>query len=411
MFEPSGIAVNKNTNSPYYGRVFVGNAPPNDSRAGIYKFNADGSPADEGGFSRSYPWPWRAPPYDPGYLYSPWKIAIAQDDTVYINDWSGGGLVLAFDEVISTNYLTVLDSDNYPYPGEQLSGPCVTGGGANTQIWMADANTNGWSKGVVRYDVTAGGTLAADDTGTVVVGISSNGLNLCAYDVAVDNTSNIYVIQLLDGYQDTNNYSMPRVFCFPPCSGQPDLVTNWSIGSADYSLENAAGVAVDPTGLFVAVAVRGYNNGSDTSLASAKRRGQHLLRGQWRAGDPPGSGNQPRIHGRGLGQCRKFIRDRLERRGLARLFAARGQSGGHHRRARHPGLRRADPALVERPRRARQPIRIHLDRPEQRDLPHRVFARPGPLDPHRHQLQHRSRSRRHRAAAPGGASFFQAVVP
>jgi hypothetical protein len=268
VFEPSGIAVNKNTNSPYYGRVFVGDAPPNDS-GGIYKFNADGTPADEGGFSRGYPWPFGPPPsgYNPGYLYSPWKIAIAQDDTVYINDWSGGGLVLAFDEVISTNYLIVLDSDNYPYPGEQLSGPSVTGGGTNTQIWMADANTNGWSEGVVRWNVTASGALAADDTGTVVVGISPSGLNLCAYDVAVDNNSNIYVIQLLDGYQNINDYSMPRVFRFPPYGGQPDLVTNWSIGSADYSLENAAGVAVDPTGHFVAVAVRGYNNGEgDTSL-------------------------------------------------------------------------------------------------------------------------------------------------
>ena len=86
VFEPSGIAVNKNTNSPYYGRVFVGNAPP-DSGAGICKFNADGSPADEGGFSQGYPWPGGG--YAPGYLYSPWKIAVAEDDTVYINDWSG----------------------------------------------------------------------------------------------------------------------------------------------------------------------------------------------------------------------------------------------------------------------------------------------------------------------------------
>ena len=65
---------------------------------------------------------------------------------------AGDGLVLAFDEVISTNYLTVLDSDNYPYSSVQLSGPCVTGGGASTRIWMADANTNGRSVGVLRWD-------------------------------------------------------------------------------------------------------------------------------------------------------------------------------------------------------------------------------------------------------------------
>jgi flagellar hook capping protein FlgD len=249
VLDPSGIAVNKNTNSPYYGRVFVGDAPP--SGAGVYKFNADGSAADEGGFSQSYPWS--------GGLFSPWKMAVAQDDKVYINDWIMGGRVMAFDEVLSTNYLTVLDSGNYPYPTEQLSGPFVTGGGTNTQVWMADANTNGLSVGVVRWNVTAAGTLAANDTGAVVVGISSNGLPLNAYDVSVDAGSNIYVIQCLDGFRYPGAfYDMPRLFCFPPYSGQADLTTNWSVGSLDYSLENAAGVAVDPTGQWVAVAVEGY---------------------------------------------------------------------------------------------------------------------------------------------------------
>jgi len=75
----------------------------------------------------------------------------------------------------------------------------------------------------------------------------------------VDAGSNIYVIQCLDGFRDPADFShTPRLFCFPPYSGQADLTTNWSLGSLDYSLENAAGVAVDPTGQWVAVAVEGY---------------------------------------------------------------------------------------------------------------------------------------------------------
>jgi hypothetical protein len=252
--DPTGIAVNKNTNSPYLGRVFVGNAPPPQTTPiGVYKFNADGSPADEGSLSQTYPWS--------GYIFSPWKIAIAQDDTVYINDWSQGGRVMAFDETISTNYLTVLDMANYPYPTALLSGPFVTGGGTDAQIWMADANTNGLSKGVVRWDVTADGAVAAGDTGTVVVGISPSGLDLSAYDVAVDASSNIYVIQCLDGFRNPSDFHrMPRLFAFPPYAGQPVLTTNWSVTSLDYSLENAVGVAVDPTGQWVAVAVEGYGS-------------------------------------------------------------------------------------------------------------------------------------------------------
>ena len=255
VLDPIGIAVNKNTNSPYYGRVFVGNDTPSyDNNAGICKFNADGSPADEGGFSGSYPW------YNnPGYFYSPWKIAVAADDTVYSSDWMEGGPVLAFDEVLSTNYRTVLDSGNYSYG--LLSGPCVTGGDPGTQIWMA--NYGSPSAGVVRWDVTTNGAVAANDPGAVVVGISADGLNLCPWDVSVDAAGNIYVIQCLDGYADTNYYSMPRVFCFPPYGGQPDLAPNWSLGSTNYSLESAVGVAVDPAGLLLAVAVSGYNSGDN----------------------------------------------------------------------------------------------------------------------------------------------------
>ena len=259
--DPISIAVNRNTNSPYYGRVFVGNDTPYyDNNAGICKFNADGSPADEGGFSQSYPW------YNnPDYFYSPWKIAVAEDDTVYISDWEDDGPVLAFDEVISTNYLTVLGSGNYSYSGQLLSGPCVVGGGAGTRIWMSDVNWSGGSVGVVEWDLAAGGVLAPTDTGTVVVGISPSGVNVCPWDMSVDASGNIYVIQCLDGVLYPEYYSTNRLFCFPPHpgNGPPDLTPTWSLNSTNLSLENAVDIAVDPTGLLLAVAVNGYNNGGD----------------------------------------------------------------------------------------------------------------------------------------------------
>jgi len=59
VYEMRGIAVNKNTNSPYYGRIFAGNCFDNTAfggtepgdNLGILKWNADGSRADEGVFS------------------------------------------------------------------------------------------------------------------------------------------------------------------------------------------------------------------------------------------------------------------------------------------------------------------------------------------------------------------------
>jgi hypothetical protein len=71
----------------------------------------------------------------------------------------------------------------------------------------------------------------------------------------------------MDGTLYPDDYSlMPRLLCFPPYTNTPVLTTNWSVGSEDHSLENASGVAVDPTGTWVAVAVRGYDGGSGGEL-------------------------------------------------------------------------------------------------------------------------------------------------
>lgn len=137
VFLPTSITVNKNTNSPYYGRVFIGNGTPgNNMGNGILKYNADGSPADEGGFGTGW-YPWNGDYYASP---SPWKMDIGSDDRLYVDDWSGNGIVVSFDQVLSTNYLNVLRSDNYPYPKILLSGPCVVGAGTNMLIYMADVN-------------------------------------------------------------------------------------------------------------------------------------------------------------------------------------------------------------------------------------------------------------------------------
>jgi hypothetical protein len=176
---PRGVSVNRNTNSPYYGRVFVANATTDPSgsgpgaQVGIIKCNADGSQADEGGFSNGgLSWGSAMYPYD----YSPWKIAISADDEVYIDDYSESGVVYGFDQTISTNQiLEVLGMYNYPTnldPYPQLSGVCVTGTGTNKEIWMPDYNPNG-SAGILRWEITSSGTVATNDTGVVIVPVTS----------------------------------------------------------------------------------------------------------------------------------------------------------------------------------------------------------------------------------------------
>lgn len=261
VFEPRGIAVNQNSNSPFYGRVFVGNAHANGasdgqpgSNVGILKLNADGSGADEGCFSTGdYPWA--------GDFYSPWKIEVSADDKVYVNDWNitTEGIILAFDQEISPTSTVILDDDNWPKDGAaDLSGPYITGSGTNTQIWSADVNTNPVaSLGIVGFNVNSDGVVADGDTGFQAVSTTNSDLDEAPYDVAIDKAGYIYTIQRVTDL----GYPANRVMRFPPFDGTNVLtVADWKIGAFDDDLINANGIAVDPGANYVAVAVRGYGS-------------------------------------------------------------------------------------------------------------------------------------------------------
>lgn len=276
---PISVDVNKNTNSPYYGRVFVGNAPPTYPEAppppgdGIYKFNADGSPADEGGFSDGG-YGWGGPI---GGLYSPWKIVVGANDRVYINDWDTSGTVLDFDNLIDPNFVIALASDAYPTDTVDLGGLYLTGSPTNQQIWMTDAGTYAPSLGVLRWNLQADGTvLVGDSNAAVVVAATNSALSVSPWDLAVATNGCIYVIQLVGQPGDPAN----RVLCFPPWTNgaPPETAAKWAIGRGDMWLANAYGVDVNPEGTFVAVAVRGSGslvpednaaNGGNLSIFSA----------------------------------------------------------------------------------------------------------------------------------------------
>lgn len=283
VFAPRGIAVNRNPNSPYYGRVFVSNTttgphPTTTSgdQIGILKLNADGSPVEEGEFS------------DGGYLwsggtrgpYSPWKIAVSDDDYFYANDWSAHGDILRFDQTVSpASFLHVLRADNWGNNGEaNLTGPGVNGAGTNTQIWMADVNFP-FSLGITKYGVTPNGDCATNDTGTVVVGLGGD-MNLPPWGVAVDRQGVIYTIQQVENADNPS----PRVLRFPAYdpstnSGVPEVNADWAVGTNDFRMCGAYGVAADPSGVYVAAAFRGTptNSASGYTTPSGYTNGQTVV--------------------------------------------------------------------------------------------------------------------------------------
>ena len=263
-----GIAVDQNTNSPYYGRVFVANSVANDPlgnnwlgyQVGILKCNADASYADEGGLSTGgYAWA--------GDGFSPWHVEVSAGDRVYVSDLATNGHVLAWDPTISPNTeLAALRSDNWTNVNLPLSGPGLLGTGTNQSLWMADASFSDalhTGSGILRYSLLSDGTCAPNDKGTTAVARGGS-LTGNPVDVALDSAGNIYTILSVTEAGDTNN----RVFRFPPFNPATNTVpitqADWAIGASNDTMAGAGGIAVDPTGTYVAVAFTGlFNSGSN----------------------------------------------------------------------------------------------------------------------------------------------------
>jgi hypothetical protein len=257
----SGIAVDRNTSSPYYGRVFVSNSYDNSSAGtnygdyvGIQKLNADGSYADEGGFSTGGV-AWR------GGGFAPWKIRVSDDDYVYVEDFSNAGDLYRFDGTISSNSMLHAFAPPNDYSMGQWSGFCLVGKGTNTVLWAADSNYAPDfppSLGIEKFSVQPDGTFDATN-GTQVVAVGgSPGLNVAPYAVALDNAGAIYTIQSLLDQGDPS----ALVFRFPsydPATngGAPELTADWVAGPGD-DYCGGHGIAVDPTGTYVAAAFWGY---------------------------------------------------------------------------------------------------------------------------------------------------------
>ena len=264
-----GIAVDRNATSPYYGRVFIANAQASGSQSalpgdllGIMKMNADASAADEGGSSSDqdgYAWS------DNGI--SPWRITVSDDEFVYVNDLGTGGQILRWDPLVSSNSLTyVLRRDNLPAQS-QLGGPAILGTGTNTQIWMAN-NSN--TVGILSWRLSTNGTCTSNDLGTLIVGAGTN-FTTGPTEVAVDKSGNLYVCQSVITSLDP----ALRVFRFPAYDpstngGQPELVATWAVGAGLDDYAGANGIAVDPTGTYVAVAFGGTFDGATTANGNTK---------------------------------------------------------------------------------------------------------------------------------------------
>jgi hypothetical protein len=186
---PNGLAVDNNTNSPYYGRVVVGcsteGSQGSGTNDGLYKLNADGSFADEGGFGygaytnddagHASVHPGEMPSFS-GVV--PWRLRIGDDDRIYMLDFSQAGAVVAFDMLATTNQIVIDDGGTL---GGHLGGP---------HNYASNPDKNDLIQGINNFDVTSTATTNA-------------AIWLCNYDSPPN--WGIWMYHLTNGASDPND--------------------------------------------------------------------------------------------------------------------------------------------------------------------------------------------------------------
>jgi len=274
-FDPNGMAVDNNTNSPYYGRVVVGCSFANGTATnpisgdiildGIYKMNADGSFADEGGFGYGgYTMD------DGGHLSTnempsasavvPWRLRIGDDDRIYMLDWSDEGAISSFDMQV-TAYKIVIDDGGVD--GGTLGGPHSFAGNpdladlaygiinfdvtstttTNAAVWLCDADYPNW--GIWTYHLV-NGQSDTNDTGTQAVTTGGDLSLVSSGGCSVDSSLDIFCGQDRNGENavyDGMVFTNWNAGILPPISSGFNLVDGTAVGQVGWGY----GCGVDTT--------------------------------------------------------------------------------------------------------------------------------------------------------------------
>ena len=252
---PRGLAVNNNTNSPYYGRIFIGNCrngPGVGTNAwgdvpGIYKVNADGSPSEDGAGSFG----------TAGYNFTdtthydgadnPISMKIKEDDRLYWMDWVQIAEVVAADMLLTTNQLVMPEgyyvSNPYGVPSGWKNYEVTDVLTDHPRVYLCDANYP--SGGAWYWPMTNGAVDINDPMGTLGYQALQTGgdLSLRCDGIVIDANTNVYAIQNRANEGDPNM----RACCFTNWDGVTSLFSGaaWVVGGADDTFRYAWDLALD----------------------------------------------------------------------------------------------------------------------------------------------------------------------
>jgi len=279
---PRGVAVNKNTNSPFYGRIFIGNVRQGPGFStngwgdvpGFYKLNADGSPSDDGpgiygtaGYNFS-----DANHYDGAS--NPIGMKVKEDDRLYWNNWVNYCEIIACDMLLTTNQVVMPEAYYSSNPYFLPSSPNYTGWRTfqvtdiltdHARLYLNDANYP--SGGSWYWPMTNGTINFSDPNATMGYQALQTGgdLSLRCDGIVIDANTNMYVIQNRANLGDVNM----RAACFTNWDSVTPLVSGaaWVVGGGDDTFRNEYDLALDslknPRYLAVSMSVLSTNSISD----------------------------------------------------------------------------------------------------------------------------------------------------
>jgi hypothetical protein len=191
FYHAKGLDVNKNSTSPYYGRIYVCNAlagtttgaPTRTTADGFFALEADQTDAlGQGDTARTGGVAWLSGTADTGGS-SPFKLTVGQDDNVYVTDYSDAHPGLWKLDPDLTAGVEVLDSTGKSAVGlnathGSLSSVIVEGSGPTLSFVTSDEDWQSVMGYMLRYNV---GTSALP-----FVGITNREAKLAAVNSVID---------------------------------------------------------------------------------------------------------------------------------------------------------------------------------------------------------------------------------
>ncbi|RKY61303.1 MAG: hypothetical protein DRP96_03595 [Candidatus Neomarinimicrobiota bacterium] len=182
MYSPKGIAINRDPNSPYFGRIYVANGYPGTSaNAGAF-YNNDGmymfTPDQESYVFSDAGVDWSSS------SNSPYKTTIGADGSIYVCDYGHDWLWQFAPDLTPESAKLILDDDNR-VENQWVAANWVHGTGADRQIYTADAHYL-TGQGIKMYAIGENELLLDGDTGVVVIERPNNGFYQNDVEVASD---------------------------------------------------------------------------------------------------------------------------------------------------------------------------------------------------------------------------------